>query len=412
MVYFTKMRARVLFLLPVALAAACETVTPPPPAPPAEFIVAAADSVFWIRSDADGIRVRGAPMVLAEVGGRFTELYVVDEDHSFYDAVFVGQRLYKRDLVNGDSMPLFADTLMKILARGYAAANPEERPLGGSEQGSENPRTIASAEVLVLDVLGPWVSFEYRTDVDIVGGISSHGARRGVVDLRTGASSTLEALFGQRSSRALVLEGRRQWQMLRDSLRAAAAERPELRAELDRLFFDPRSFILGVQDGLPRVRFSLAQSGASIADGTHELFPIPVEPPTWWEGVAEGQPHDGERGERLWTRREYTIVARPADGPSARVSFALRDAGGTEWRLGFVPAPVLRVMWLDGANVAAGTREALTRAFNDAALYSEDTRVVSRPRRQPPSAVQFRFASYSPSAPATPRRHPPARSRR
>ena len=411
MVYFGKMRA--LLLLSLALvAAACETVPPPPPAPPAEFIVAAADSVFWIRSDADGIRVRGAPMVLAEVGGRFTELYVVDEDHSFYDAVFVGQRLFKRDLVNGDSMPLFADTLMRILARGYAAANPEERPLDGSEQGSENPRTIASAELLVLDVLGPWVSFEYRTDVDIVGGISSHGARRGVVDLRTGVPSTLELLFGQRSSRALVLEGRRQWQSLRDSLRAAAADTPELRAELDRLFFDPRSFILGVQDRAPRVRFTLAQSGASISDGPHELFPIPVEPPAWWESVAKGQPLDGERGERLWAREEYTIVARPVDGPSARVSFALRDAGGTEWRLGFVPSPVLRVMWLDGANVAAGTREALTRAFNDAALYSADTRVVSRPRRQSPSEVRFRLASFERRLPVTPRRHHPSRSRR
>ena len=167
-----------------------------------------------------------------------------------------------------------------------------------------------------------------------------------------------------------------------------------------------------MQDRAPRVRFALAQSGASIVDGAHELFPIPVEPPTWWERVAETQPLDGALGERLWAREQYTIVARPANGPSARVAFALRDAGGTEWRLGFVPSPVLRVMWLDDTTVVAGTREALTRAFNDAALYSEDTRVVSHPRRRPPSAVQLRLASYARPAAITPRRHPPSQSRR
>ena len=94
------MRAQLLLVL-VALAA-CARTKAPPPAPAAEFIIAAADSVFWVRSDTDGIRVRGAPMVLAQVGGRFAELYVADEDYSFYDAAFIGQRLFKRDLISGD----------------------------------------------------------------------------------------------------------------------------------------------------------------------------------------------------------------------------------------------------------------------------------------------------------------------
>ena len=218
-------RATVLLLV---LTGACERVETPPPAPVAEFIVAAGDSAYWIRSDAEGIRVRGAPVALALVAGRFAELFVADHDQSFYDAVYVGQRLFKRDIISGDSMPIVSDTLMGLLARGYATANPDERPLAFDEEGSEAPRTIASAEILMLDVMGPWVSYEYRTDVDIVGGTSSHGLRRGVVDLRTGVATTLDALFGRHQARAVASEGQRQWRELRDSSLAAAPEDEEL----------------------------------------------------------------------------------------------------------------------------------------------------------------------------------------
>jgi len=73
------MRRAAALPLVLALLAGCERAPEPVPAPVAEFIVAAADSVFWIRSEADGIRVRGAPMVLAQVGGRFSEIYAADD---------------------------------------------------------------------------------------------------------------------------------------------------------------------------------------------------------------------------------------------------------------------------------------------------------------------------------------------
>ena len=69
------MRARPPLLLPLLLAVACKRPEPVPAAPPAEFVVAAADSVFWIRSEPDGIRVRGAPMVLAQVAGRGRQVH-------------------------------------------------------------------------------------------------------------------------------------------------------------------------------------------------------------------------------------------------------------------------------------------------------------------------------------------------
>lgn len=377
------MTARALLLTIACLGAlACERVDPPPPAPPAEFLVAAGDSVFWIRSEADGIRVRGAPMLLAMVGGRLSELYVTDEDLSFYDAIYVGQRLYKRDLVNGDSVQLFADTLMRALARGYAAANPEELPLGEEEAGSEDPRIVASAEIVVLDIMGPWASYEYRTDVDVIGRPSSFGLRRGVLDLRTGVPSTLDALFGRQEARRLAAEGQRQWRELRDSTLAAAAgtsDGESLRAEYERLTFDARSFGLQAQDRRPLVQFTLVQRGALHASEATQLGPIAIDEPAWWPTLADAYPEVEGDGERRWPRGDYTVVARPAPGQVPRVAFALRDAGGQEWPLGFVPAPVQRLMWLEDSLVVPGTREALVRAFDEAALYSDETRVASVP---------------------------------
>lgn len=405
---------RRVLLLAIALlgAGACERVEPPTPAPPAEFLVAAGDSVFWIRSEADGIRVRGAPMVVALVGGRLAELYVTDEDHSFYDAVYVGQRLFKRDLINGDSMQLFADTLMRILARNYAAANPDEQPLAEEEVGSEDPRIIGSAEILVLDVLGPWASYEYRTDVDITGRPSSHGLRRGMLDLRTGLPSTLDALVGRPAARQAIAEGQRQWRELRDSTLAAAAgteNEQQLRTEYERLSFDPRSFGIDVESRHPLVRFALAQSGALNPLAALQLGPIAIEEPAWWASVSGDYPVTFENGERNWPRENYSIVARPAEGPVPRVAFALRDGGGQEWALGFVPAPVQRVMWLDDSLMAPGTREALLRAFDEAALYGEETRVARRPRAS--SGARLVPVTQAPRSFVTARRHKLTRKR-
>lgn len=405
---------RRVLLLAIALlgSSACERVEPPQPAPPAEFLVAAGDSVFWIRSEADGIRVRGAPMVVALVGGRLAELYVTDEDHSFYDAVYVGQRLFKRDLINGDSVQLFADTLMQVLARSYASANPDEQPLAEEEVGSEDPRIVGSAEILVLDVLGPWASYEYRTDVDIIGRPSSHGLRRGVLDLRTGLPTTLDALIGRPAARSVIAEGQRQWRELRDSTLAAAAgtkDEKNLRGEYERLSFDPRSFGLEVEARRPFVRFSMAQSAALNPLPSLQLGAIPVAEPAWWPTVMGDYPTTGANNERSWPREHYAIIARPADGPAPRVAFALRDGGGQEWALGFVPAPVQRVMWLDDSVMAPGTREALLRAFDEAALYGEETRVARRSRS--PATLRVLPVTKAPRSFITPRRHKPVRPR-
>jgi hypothetical protein len=53
---------------------------------------------------------------------------------------------------------------------------------------------------------------------------------------------------------------------------------------------------------------------------------------------------------------------------------------------------VWRVIWLDAA-VKADERKALNRAFNDASMYSDDSRIVMAPRRAKPRAG-FALASF------------------
>ncbi|HEX4935893.1 MAG TPA: hypothetical protein VFV33_22085, partial [Gemmatimonadaceae bacterium] len=98
--------------------------------PPLSFLVSAGDSTFWVEHAAARLTVRRSPMLLTEVGGRFFELYLTDDDRSYYDAVIVGQRIFRRDVTSGDSLELYHDRTLARLAADYAAAHPNEAPLG------------------------------------------------------------------------------------------------------------------------------------------------------------------------------------------------------------------------------------------------------------------------------------------
>ena len=191
---------RFLWLL---LLGACAPVSKGPP-PRTEFLVANADSTFWVTAGARGIRMRGAPIVLAREAGRFHELYVADDDRSFYDAIFVGQRLYRRDLITGDSMQLLSDGEVADMAERFAVEHPDERPLGTDEEGAQHPRTSAMAELRVLNLHGPYASFEHLTDIDIRGGSNHHSAHGGVIDLRSGAEIAVRDLFGAAEEKRIV----------------------------------------------------------------------------------------------------------------------------------------------------------------------------------------------------------------
>src|SRR5688500_5885275 len=145
---------------------ACGPRTPPPST---EFLVSAGDSTYWVRTDTTGVRVRGSPILLARYGGQFYEVYVTDADRSFTDAMFVGQRIHRRELVTGDSTLVFEDSVVPAMARSYAGAHPGARRLGPDDEGADDPGTSTTAEVTILDVHGPYLSYDHHVDVEGTG---------------------------------------------------------------------------------------------------------------------------------------------------------------------------------------------------------------------------------------------------
>src|SRR5437868_8253644 len=189
------------------------------PPPQAEFLVATQDSTFWVTTKGTAVRARGAPLTLAQYDGRFFEIYLADDDRSFPDALLVGLRVYRRDLLKGDSTIVFEDSIVPRIAREYANAHPGVRRLSPEEDGAEDPATQAMADLQVVDVHGPFLSFEYHVDVSRRGAAPWHSARRGVLDLRAGRPTRLGDLFPAPVAAALVDSGKHELVAAVDSLR-------------------------------------------------------------------------------------------------------------------------------------------------------------------------------------------------
>jgi hypothetical protein len=175
------------------MAAACSRPSSDVAPPAAEFIVATADSTFWVRSGTSGIRVRAVPMTLARYDGRFHEVYVADLDRSFEDAIFTGERVYVRDLARGDSTLVYDDTTVVRLADHYARIHPDATPLDPDDDTPTDPAITATGETDLLEVRGPYVLLEHRSLFDHAGGEQADTIET-AVDLRTGRAASLARL--------------------------------------------------------------------------------------------------------------------------------------------------------------------------------------------------------------------------
>jgi hypothetical protein len=367
-----------LALFTVLVACACGPATPPPTT---EFLVSAGDSTYWVRTDTTGVRVRGSPILLARYGGQFYEVYVTDDDRSFADAMFVGQRIYRRDLVTGDSTLVFDDSLVSDMARSYAAANPTARPLGPDEEGAEDPRTSTTAELTIIDVHGPYLSYDYHLDVE-GGGPSWHATRRGVLDLRTGAAATLAGLFGSTNALRVARQARLAYLAAIDSIFRSESQGARVVAEALRSYaFDESSFAITDLSGTAAVAFHVPGKGAGPAGGV--TLPLPAiaagDVPWWRDDVRPGLPRVrvGPLLER-WSRGRIELAARydTAFG-GAYATLAVRDsAKRDEWRIGRVQTPVHHVHWLDRPALDSVARYGLAKAFNEAVFYDEDVRTA------------------------------------
>lgn len=370
------MSARRTFLSFLALVCACRGEEPRRNAPRANFLLAAGDSTFWVREVGSELRVRGSPIQLAHVAGKYYELYSSDDDRSYYDAILVGQRVYRRDILSGDSAIVFDDTTVASLARWYGRAHSRERPLRPDEDPSENPRIDVAGEVEILEQLGPYLSWEYRVDGSMIGTGEWQTARRGVVDIRTGAAVSLTELLGDTVAARIWKEGARLWGEAIDSVlssrdaRAAAAARA-----LGDFSYDSASFALLLDGRSPSIEFAASGKGPRAGGTLLTLDAIPAPEPAWWHDVAGNLPLPSSDSTADRWRGEANAVEVRYDSTSTGALLVVIDSAGAEWKVARVPSPGRRMYWLNDAGDS--TVQALERAFDEAAGYSGDTRAAS-----------------------------------
>lgn len=403
--------------------------------PVAEFLVAGADSSFWVRTGPDagptGLEVRRAPLVLVRLAGRWQELYVVEEDHSFRDAVFVAQALWRRDLVSHDSAVVAGDAVVPALAAEYARTHPGALPLEPDELEAEEPSIIAITELSLLDVHGAYASVEHYSDLHLPRVGERHEVRRAVLGLASGRELALPALLGAAAAAEVERRGRATFVVARDSARRVARQiDAAAAAALDRFSFDARSFALTQVADRPGVVFFAVGHGDAAEGFALPLAPLAVAGGAWWDSARADLPVAGtgrDAGTRQWRRGPLSIVARSDDGavPGRRGGedpilaagdggpdrLALRDSAGREWVIGPVGSAARRLYWLGEGDATPVERRAIARAFYDAAMYDGTVRVASQTgERGTLPAPTFRLVARSAHDPAARLRIPsPAR---
>lgn len=365
--------------------------------PAAEFLIATQDSTFWVTTAGSKVRARGAPLILARYDGKFFEIYIADDDRSYQNALLVGLKLYRRDLRSGDSTVVFQDSVVPRIALQYGKEHPDAHRLAPDEDGDQDPPTQAMADLQVVDVHGPYLSFEYHVDVATPGTDTWHATRRGVIDLRTGRPARVADLFPAPVTSALIDSGKHELASAIDSLRGDSRESARRAViALSRARFDDRSFVLTVPDSQLAVEFDVPQRGTDVPDEVLPLEALRPSPPGWWPELAWGFATSQNNLDR-WHRSgdsSYEVIARyDSSAETARVALADRSH---EWPVRVVSAPILHIFWLDQPPLDSAQRKALSRAFDEAALYDEATRTVRDTRSHPSRA---RFAALHVQAP-------------
>ena len=367
---------RLSVLVAGVLAAGCAREQPTA-APHGSLLVDAGDSTFWVRSDDGSIHVRRSGLLLARLDGRFHEVYVTDDDRSYYDAVIVGQRIFRRDLVTGDSTLLFEDPSIAGIANAYGAAHPDEQPLGPDEDASDDPATTATTETELLDVLGSLLNVERHVDFDLASGREVHLTRREVIDLRSGKPVDVRDIVAEGTAADVMGKARLAMVAVRDSVRQSRDERARAAAAaLGGFRFDSTSFSVAVVDGTPSIAFVVPGRGQRAAGYTLPLPPIAVAPGAWWTEARTSLPSVQSDSIDAWRGDGYDVVARYIGGDDG-ADFALRDSTGREWAVGRLPTPVMRVYRLDALLGDSTTVQAITRAFDEAEESTADTRTAS-----------------------------------
>ncbi len=387
----TRPRRAAIVLLAVLLGAACVDRAPVASVPPeAEFLVAAGDSTYWIRSSSDGLRVRSAPILLTRFETQFHELSIVEEIIDFFDAEFVRERLFGYPVTSADSTLLYADDAVEQAMARWMSANPDETPIDASDEDAPEPESSAADFIEVIDVHGRWVSWAHAIDIDVVGADRHlHERRRGVVDIVTGARATLDSLMSPDDARRVEASGRAALDTMLSVVRTATDERAtEARSTLHTFAFDPASFSITDIAGAPAVVFHVA--GVNAEGEALELLVPPIafpQSPAWWNDVRRTLPvWSSDSLTVRWTHGAYA-VAGTVDSSRTLLALSLMadTANARPWPIAVVPMPAYQFIALTADTFTGDLRAALIRTFEDA---SAGDPYATRAQRRPAPRVK------------------------
>jgi hypothetical protein len=375
--------------------------------PPAEFLFAAGDSTYWVHASPEGLRVRSAPILLTQVDGRLYEIFLSDDGAEYPDASFATSRLWARAISARDSVPLFADsTVIRELAA-WRAAHPGETELDpNDEQLPDDPRTMVSDEIEILDVHGPYLTFEHLLNMDIDGGPPHrHEGKRFVVDVRSGRVMTLAELLGAEESARVIGDAQASLARLTDSIRTAGSAGDERAAAavetLDSFRFDPASFGLADLARAPAIAFMVPGKGTDGEALALHLPPLAVQEPQWWRAVRATLPEWTADSSRVtWARAGYDVAARPApESDELAVLLVRRGVRAREWPVATVGGPAYQLIALEQPPLDSAARSALARAFDVSTSLDGMMQRASRRGTRPAMSYRrttFVRSSYSP----------------
>ncbi len=406
---------RLLFVVTSMVGVACSRSGSQPRPPAAEFLITTAESTYWVHADTGGIKLRAAPLRLAQVDGRFVELYVADDDRSFEDAVFVSQRVYARDLITGDSTVIWRESRVLSAAVAWGQLHPDAVPLGPDDDEEHRARRRQTVDVALLGVHDRWLSIRTHEDIESEHESLKHQTTRAVIDVSTGNQASLGDLFGPDESLHILADGERQLVNIRDSAdRLPTAQRAAAHDPVRQLKLSDRRFALDVADGRPGAELLAASDDFTAGDATLVLRTVPVASATWWTAAERNRhpdnpdtthsPANGATFSR-WTRGRYTVVAR-ADTGNGPTTLTIRDSSAREFNVIAMAGAVESITWLDSSELSAEARAGLTRAFSDAAYYSDEVRTARWAPRAPRSTFRSLHAWYAPHAPTGARIEP------
>jgi hypothetical protein len=377
--------------------------------PVAEFLFAAGDSTYWVRSGGEGMRVRSAPILLTDVDGRLFEVYLADDGAEYPDASFATARLWSRALQSRDSTLLFADSTVMRELMAWRKAHPGESTIDpNDEEVPDDPRTVVTDEIEIIDVHGPYLTFEHLLNADIDGGPPhQHRGRRFVVDVRSGHIASLADLLGAAEATRVIAAARTSLSQLTDSIRQAGAagdDRAEAAVEtLDSFVFDSSSF--GITDAArnPAIAFMIPGHTADGEALALYLPPITVQAPAWWKSVLATLPEWTADSARVrWDRSAYEVAATPSDDGES-LALVLRSGGITssnkEWPVATVAAPAYQLIALDRPPLDSAARAALARAFDVSTTLDglvQRASVYQSPARRRVSLAGLRRMSFTP----------------